>query len=322
MRSRHLGRLSLSLSLSLSLLAASALSACKRKSATPAETGPPDITPTLSSVAVQDLTPPEIVPDAHPDARALGARLESRLRGAGIFSTHAGDGGAPGLPTARVRADFGIEEVEHEGRVAARAVIRFRVDTRPSELSGRHWREDVEAQAETIFALDGKPDRKVIFAKLVSRLLDDLATSYISRQKLWKGGPQEISAALAADAGEAKAEAIRVVGHRKLASEVPALLRLLSHEEEPIRDAALGALVAMRERRAVGELAKQRSMRDQREMRKILDAISMLGGDEALEYLSFVADAHEDEEIKEMAKKALERLKRRTAAGAAGAPGR
>jgi hypothetical protein len=287
--------------------------ACKKKGG-PAEEPPlPDITPVLGSVTVQDLTPPEILPEAHVDTAALGVRIEERLRGSGVFAAPSGTGAPPGVPTARVRADLATEAVEHEGKGAARAVIRFRVDTRPSELAGRHWSDDVQAQAETQFALDAKVDRKAVFTKLISRMLDDLTASYLTRQQLWKGGPKEIGAALNADAGEAKAEAIRVVAHRRMTSEVPALLKLLSHEEEPIRDAALGALVAMRERRAVGELAKQRSMRDQREMRKILDAISMLGGDEAVEYLSFVADAHEDEEIKQMAKKALERLKRRTA---------
>jgi hypothetical protein len=289
---------------------------CKRKSGAPAEeAGPPDISPTLGPVTVQDLTPPEALPaGAQLDAKALTAELQKQLAGAGIFSGHAGDGGAgPGLPIARVRVDLGVEEVRHEGKGAARAVIRFRVDTRPSGLAGQHWSEDVQAQGETVFALEPAPERKAIFAKLASRMLGDLTASYVTRQRLWRGGPKEIGAALNADAGEAKVEAIRVAGHRKMTSEVPALLRLLSHPDEQIRDAALGALVTMRERRAVSELAKQRSMRDQREMRKILDAISMLGGDEAVEYLSFVADAHEDEEIKQMAKKALERLKRRTA---------
>jgi HEAT repeat protein len=110
-------------------------------------------------------------------------------------------------------------------------------------------------------------------------------------------------------------EAIRAVAERKLTAEVPTLLRLLSHDDEAVRDAALGALVDLRDRRAVSELAKQRSMRDRREMRKILDAIATLGGQEAAEYLSFVADAHEDEEIKRMAKQALDRLKRRSDGG-------
>jgi hypothetical protein len=46
-------------------------------------------------------------------------------------------------------------------------------------------------------------------------------------------------------------------------------------------------------------------MKDRREMRKIIDALASLGGQEATDYLSFVADAHEDEEIRNMAKSAL-----------------
>jgi hypothetical protein len=51
-------------------------------------------------------------------------------------------------------------------------------------------------------------------------------------------------------------------------------------------------------------------MKDSREMRKIVDALAALGGQEAADYLSFVADAHDDEEIRNMAKAALLRLKR------------
>ena len=52
-------------------------------------------------------------------------------------------------------------------------------------------------------------------------------------------------------------------------------------------------------------------MRDRREMRKILDAIATLGGKEASEYLSFVAEGHDDPEIRELAAAARARLQRR-----------
>jgi hypothetical protein len=52
-------------------------------------------------------------------------------------------------------------------------------------------------------------------------------------------------------------------------------------------------------------------MKDRREVRKIIDALATLGGQEAADYLSFVADAHEDEEIRTMAKAALLRLRSR-----------
>jgi hypothetical protein len=284
--------------------------ACKSKSA-PKDAGPPDIPPLLGPVTVSDLSgqPP---PGVQIDVAALTAQLQNQLRSSGVFATSGPDAGGP--PTARVRVELGVAEVRTEEKGAARARMRFRVDTRPSGLAGGHWNEDVEAGGETVYALKPAPDLGPVFSKLVSRMLGDLTASYVGRQKIWRGGDKEVSAALASDAGEARAEAIRVVAERRLTSEVPTLLKLLSSEEEPVRDAALGALVELRERRAVTEIAKQRSMRDQREMRKILDAIATLGGDEAVEYLSFVADAHEDEEIKGMAKQALARLKRRAAA--------
>ena len=108
-------------------------------------------------------------------------------------------------------------------------------------------------------------------------------------------------------------EAIRIAGERQLRDEVPTLLKLLGDDDESVRDAALGALIAMRDRRAVRELTQSRSLRDRREMRKIIEAISILGGQEADEYLSFVAATHDDDEIRTEAAAARARLQRREA---------
>jgi len=292
------------------------LAACKSKSAS-RDAGPPDLQPLLGAVNVVDLSP-QLPAGVNIDAYALTQQLQNQLRASGIFATAAGDAGS--YPVARVRVELGVEEVRTEEKGAARAQMRFRVDTRPSGQSGAHWAEDVHAGGETTYALKPAPDLKSIFSKLVSRMLGDLTASYLGRQKMWRSSDKEVSAALTGDAGEARAEAIKVVTERRLTSEVPTLLKLLSAPDENVRDAALGALVELRDRRAVTELAKQRSMGNQREMRKILDAIATLGGDEAAEYLSFVADAHEDPEIKGMAKRALERLKRKTGGAGGSAP--
>src|SRR6185369_10212012 len=108
-------------------------------------------------------------------------------------------------------------------------------------------------------------------------------------------------------------------GARGLTSEAPSLLALLDDPEESIRDAALGALIALRDQRAVAQLARHRSLRDKREMTKILEAISQIGGEEAEQYLSFVADAHEDADIRQQAREAHERLLRRRGGGDAAA---
>ncbi len=46
-------------------------------------------------------------------------------------------------------------------------------------------------------------------------------------------------------------------------------------------------------------------------MRKIIEAIAILGGQEADEYLSFVAATHDDDEIRAEAAAARARLQRR-----------
>jgi HEAT repeat protein len=146
---------------------------------------------------------------------------------------------------------------------------------------------------------------------LAERAVGDLLAGYVARQKLWSAKSQALHAVLAAP-GELRLEAIRVAEARKLRDEVPTLVALLSDDEETIRDAALGALVELRDPRAVPALTKTKSMKDRREMRKIIDALAALGGQEAADYLSFVADAHEDEEIRNMAKAALVRLRSRS----------
>jgi HEAT repeat protein len=101
------------------------------------------------------------------------------------------------------------------------------------------------------------------------------------------------------------------VGERRLQDQAPILLKLLSDPDETTRDTALGALIALHDRRAVTELANTRSLRDRREMRKIIAAIALLGGQEADDYLSFVAASHDDDEIRAAAASARAELQKR-----------
>jgi hypothetical protein len=298
-------------------LAAVPMSGCKRRPQTPAEP-PPRPTPVLGPVTVRDMTaevggPQGVVMNVE----AVAAETRRTLAGAGVFQASPTDAAA--AVVARVRIEFGLEDVQLPDKGAARAAVRLRIDTRPSDVADRRFNEDVQAGSESQYAIDpktGGPDRQALFTKLVSRTVQDLLAGYLARQKLWTGDPASVRPLLTADAGELTLEAIRAVGERKLTSETPALLKLLENGDEAVRDAALGALVELRERKAVTVLAEQRSMRDKREMRKILDAIAVLGGEEAADYLGFVADGHEDPEIKAMAAEARRRLLRRADAGA------
>ncbi len=302
--------------------------ACARKRPPAPQGPPPDVAPFLGPIEVLPLSAESPHPgELRLDVAALSAEVQAQLRGAGIFAAGippnaaASTPGAPTRTTARVRIEIGLEEVETPQKSAARAGTRLRIDTRPADVAQSHWHEDVTASSETIFENTPGVKRSAIFQKLVSRTVFDLLAAYVAKQKLWTGSPASVHAVAVADAGEEfRVEAIAAIGERRIMSEVPTLLALLTNDYETIRDAALGALVQMRERKAVTELARSRSMRDAREMRKILDAISVLGGQEAADYLDFVASGHEDEEIRNMAKQAQQRLKRRIETDKAPAP--
>ena len=253
----------------------------------------------------------------HLDTARLQRALQERLLGTGLFSPAGAEAGA--APVARLAARIATEAVEVGATGEARARVALRLD------DGRGG----ETPASVSFNLEGRgsqryaiapaprkgappaPGRDAIFEDLVLRIAGDLIDGYVARRQIDQGPPAAVHAALQADGGELRAEAIRAVGERKLLDEVPRLLQLLSDPEEATRDAALGSLIALHERRAVSELTRTRSLRDRREMHKIIEALAILGGQEAEDYLSFVAATHDDDEIGAAAAAARARLARR-----------
>jgi hypothetical protein len=299
------------------------LAACKRSA--PAVVEPPRTL--LGPVTVNDLTPPDKAP-AQLDTRELERVLRSRLVATGLFEREA-DGGAPqGKGVTRVQVAVGVDGAEVEAKGLARARAALRLETRPSNAPGA-FTETLDGVGEETYAIPGHPGqhghgtgdadappRDKIFEALVLRVAGDLVDDLAARRRLASGSPEAIAAALAADGGSLRLEAIRVVGERKLTGQGPALIALLNDADETTRDAALGALIRLGDRKAVSELTRTRSLRDEREMRKIIEAISILGGQEAEDYLSFVASSHDDEEIRAQAEAARTRLSRRADAGA------
>jgi hypothetical protein len=296
-----------------SLLAvAASLAACRR-------TPPPPPKPALASVSVSDLTPSEGAP-AHVDVGRLERELRARLLASGLFAdapaSASGNGGAD-LQT-RARGEVAVDKAEVGDKGLARVRVRVRLDTRPSEVPGA-IEEQLEGQGEQPYAVTAHAaavDRSALFDTLTLRVMGDLVGGFIARRKLRDGPADAVHAALAGDGGELREEAIHVAGQRQLRQEVPTLLKLLDDPDESTRDAALGALIVMRERSAVSALTRTRSLRDRREMRKIIEAIAILGGQEAEEYLSFVAQTHDDDEIRAEAAAAKARLERHAADGA------
>jgi hypothetical protein len=262
--------------------------------------------PSLAGVSVSPIAPALFKgAQIHLDKVELAARVKGVLEGEGVFSPP-----APLRPAAQVSLE---SEVSTSGTADAPEIVakvRLRIAVRPASGGATRFNEDVAAVGQAPLAAEGAEQARAVFQRLVERIAGDLLLAYAGRLKLWEADVRGIASALHSADNELRVEALHVIGARQLREQIPTVLQLLSDEDEGVRDAALGALVALRERSAVKTLAESRQMRDTREMRKILDAIASLGGSEARDYLSFVAETHDDEEIRAMATEALERLLR------------
>jgi hypothetical protein len=271
-------------------------------------------------VEVEDVTPGE-GPRPALHAKAIEQALREHLLATGLFAPAGRDAGA--APVVRVRAIIGAESVEVGAKGEARAQVRLRAESRPPQAPGA-LQFDLEGQGAKPYTVPpparrpGSDEGTPPLDALVLRVAGDLVDGFAARRRLAEGPPSAVHAALVADGGELREEAIRAVGERRLKEEAPALLALLADPDEPTRDAALGALIALGDRRAVTELTRTRSLRDRHEMRKIIEAISILGGQEADEYLSFIAATHDDDEIRADAAAARTRMQRREAEAGTG----
>jgi len=294
---------------------------------------PPAPRPALGRIEVTEARAAEGAPRSPLDADALAGVARRLLLGSGLLDGDVGntadsglrEGGATagkGVVRTRIVAGMEITEVEKKGVV--RAAVRVRLDTRPSDSPGA-IDEDLSARGERIYEIGPQTDRRELGERLVERTLADLLTGFLARVRLVLASENEIHALItgheaaggaaggsrgSGESSPLREEAIRVAGARGMRDEIPALLPMLADDDEAVRDAALGALIAMHEQRAVTELTRNRSLRDRHEMRKILDAIAILGGSEARDYLSFVAESHDDEEIRKLAAEAKSRLDR------------
>lgn len=263
--------------------------------------------PVLADVKVSDGSPRDR--SVRVDVDAIQKQLRSRLEASGIFEP-SGGGNRPG---ATVRLQLDAEAVEVEERGIATARLRLFIDTRPENAPGAlegEW----PAAAEQRYVASPPPagGAAAVLTSLVVRTAGALVDEIAAAERMKRATPAEIHAALVArDGGELRLQAIRVVAARNLRGEVPALLDLLNDPDERTRDTALGALIQMRERGAVPVLTRSRSFKDARELRKVIEAVSVIGGDEARSFLEFVADTNDDPETRRLAAEARARLARR-----------
>jgi HEAT repeat protein len=142
--------------------------------------------------------------------------------------------------------------------------------------------------------------------------LSTAARGLALKETIRRGDVKAVLAALAEEDEGRRQVAFAAVADHQIKEAVPRLLELLASGDGAARDGAIGALVALREPSAVGPLTQMTEFKDLAMMRRVVDAVGSIGGDEAIAYLELVATGHDDPTIREMAEQALRRARRRT----------
>ena len=156
-----------------------------------------------------------------------------------------------------------------------------------------------------------KGDTKQLPALIVEQAAGAMTAAgngILAKEQLRRAPDAEVISALSGSDQDTTAWALAVAGERRLTEAVEAAIASLESESEQVRDAAFGALVAIRSERAIDALAKQVDFRDYDQVRTTIEAVSAIGGADATEFLEFVASGHPDPGIRERASEALKRI--------------
>jgi hypothetical protein len=152
--------------------------------------------------------------------------------------------------------------------------------------------------------------------------LDTVAESLVLRERLRRASHEELLSQLSVGGDDAglKIWALQLAEDRSLREAVPAGIEALSHSDEHVRAAAIAMLVSLKDPRAVPALSKDIDFKDYEDLRMVVEAVSAIGGEDAIEFLEFVASGHPEADIRDRAKESIEELRRRRGDQAAAEP--
>ncbi len=294
------------------------LVACKGQRQEPAPKHEPTIIRARDAGA--DLRPQRIVLDqiaiksvdpAHPHElypRIIAQELGRSLRDSGWFYADAQQ--VPADVVGR-HADLEVvvtyDVVEDGGRRAVVAAVESRID----------WADDSVALApsENLVAERVIPAGDDLAAAELDRLVAGhvgaavlkVGEGLITKEAIRSGPDSAARAALTHREPDVVDFALDVIAERRLLAARDEVLALIDRPD-PVRLRAVGTLMVLGGADAVDPLVKKARFDDLELMRAVVEAVGTLGGNDARQYLEFVASGHPDEAVRAHAASALARL--------------
>lgn len=234
------------------------------------------------------------------------------------------------LGSQLLQADAAVSELsevsskEKPVRIELHVGVRSKVDLPTATEQGRI----AVALESAVFLLDGgdglSPQSAILVEvplqsradEDVKKLLDAVvldairrtAESLSAQSTMLRHDDQSALKALRSDDPGIQLWAMRIVARRKLPAAVAPLVALLKEPDPELSGQAITSLVAIGSKDAVAGLADLADFKDYEQLAMIMEAVSAIGGPDAVEFLEFVASGHSSQELRDRAKQSIKRL--------------
>ncbi len=281
----------------------------------------------------------ERIAESRPERAKTGAHTQAVLRQVLVKQEDSGQEWQ--LPHEQMALTLGSEIVQTgamvasaievpPGRSAKRAEIhlsaRSLVTPATAETQGSvtvalesvvHWIDGSDAIAPRAAVMIEVPlpseipeEVNAILEDLSLRIILKLAESIAAQESLRTAEDEAIVAVLADSSGDASliGWAMQLVAERKLASAIDPLIAYLGSEDTNLAFQTIPALVAIGDPRAVAALVNHVHFDNYEQLSVAMEAISAIGGQDAIEFLEFVASGHQDKELRDRAQASIQRI--------------
>lgn len=153
----------------------------------------------------------------------------------------------------------------------------------------------------------GQLDSKV-YAEHLEKAVGEAVAAIDEQVALLRGGNNTLVKALGHREPSVKIAAARTLGERRAKEAVDPLCKILREDTSAVGEAAVGALAAIGDAKAVPCLIGWAGS-DDRRLVIVLDPIATLGGQEARAFLEMIASGHENPGIRRVAERSLGRVR-------------
>ncbi|HEY8143339.1 MAG TPA: HEAT repeat domain-containing protein [Kofleriaceae bacterium] len=264
----------------------------------------------LETAVIGDISIRRVDPDAHKTDlkdQDLAGAIGSVLHGSKAFAADqaevpAGRTGVPARVAVNITWDLADTPKGRSIVCAVEAAIEWQ---RGERLTPR---ENVLTERPLS---SGDPKRApAMVAQMIEQSVIEAARGLVAKEELRQGDDAAVLAELDALDPDAVLWGLELVADRKLGAAFERALSLLKAKDAGVRAAALRALVALKDPRAVEPLAKMANFSNPEELKMVVEAVSAIGGDDAAEFLEYVATGHSDADLRSRAREGLERIGR------------